>query len=306
VLQLMPLFIEFALLAATAYLYWLTRKLAAGSSSPLLTGQHTENQAETANVEQVQMMQDVTALLNEWQAAANATREEWLYQQTHLQTMLKQAETTIAELHLLIAQAEIPLKTTATMPQPQPVAPENCIPLSSSFPTLPVSSLAEAPMAFVNYLRQRDYNQRTIARVSSQVQNFVAWLEGKNSTQVLLHRITPIEIRNYGQYLTVQSTQPDYIERELTTIRMFANWVNDVCNCRHLQNAVELNHSASLSPSPVQPSLPSVKMPLSHGTDRYRNVFTLADQGLDPADITAQTGLEREAVRLLLSMGSPS
>jgi hypothetical protein len=39
------------------------------------------------------------------------------------------------------------------------------------------------------------------------------------------------------------------------------------------------------------------------GVDRYRTVFSLADQGIDQLTIAAKTGLEQEAVRMMLMMG---
>jgi hypothetical protein len=42
------------------------------------------------------------------------------------------------------------------------------------------------------------------------------------------------------------------------------------------------------------------------GGNRYQMVFTLADQGLDQSIIAARTGLEQEAIRMLLTFGGPS
>jgi hypothetical protein len=115
-----------------------------------------------------------------------------------------------------------------------------------------------------------------------------------------LRRINSDEVKNYSSYLTRQPVQTDFsIERELVAVKVFIAWINELCDCHQSPDGVELNHSVPVSPSPIQSAGSAV--PLVQGADRYRSVFTLADQGLDPATIT----LEREAVQLLLSMERP-
>ncbi|HRV93946.1 MAG TPA: hypothetical protein P5526_17440, partial [Anaerolineae bacterium] len=56
------------------------------------------------------------------------------------------------------------------------------------------------------------------------------------------------------------------------------------------------------SNSPDQQPVPQANA--LFGLNRYQAALTLAEQGLDRPAIAAQTGLEQEAIRLLLTMGS--
>jgi hypothetical protein len=297
----MPLLIEIGLLAATAYLYWLTRKLIKGSGSQFsiasLAANREEPGDETINMSQIEMMQDIAALLNEWETTASAVREDWLRQQTRLQTTLSQAENTIVELRLLINQTE----TQKDLPSVSQRQAQKRLSNQDILSTISLpSTMAESILAFSHYLRQNNYSQITVIRTTNRAQHFITWLGEQILAQVPLRQVNSNEIENYNSYLIAQPVQVDFsIERELTAIKVFADWINNLCDCHQLPQAVELNHSLSSI------TLPG-KMSLAQGADRYRNVFTLADQGLDSATITAQTGLEREAVRLMLSMRSSS
>lgn len=283
-LTFMPLFIEIVLLAVTAYFCWLTRQMI------------TRHRAESKSAGQIEMMQDVAALLGEWQSAAGAAREESLRQQAGLQESLRQAEKTIAELRFLVAHSE----TSKVVAQKQ--AGHN-LSAEDDLKWLP-ATMAEAIVNFSNHLRKSNYSQVTIIRTASRAQHFVNWLERWASAQVPVRRIDSGEIETYRRDLTDQPDQADLsIEREITAIKIFAAWINDLCDCHPSPDRVELNGSVPALPLPPQPPISTRQAPSPHGADRYRSVFYLADQGLDPASITAQTGLEREAVRLLLSIG---
>lgn len=290
-LTFMPLLIEIALLAATAYLYWLTRQL---------LGRH---RAENGGEDQVDMMQNVAALLDEWQTAASAARDESLRQQTHLQETSRQAERTISELRFLVAQAQTPQEPAATVQAKKGSHHDDLDSFSASLP----ATLAQAILDFSKHLRGSDYSPAAVIRAASRSQHFVAWLEAQNSVQVPLRPIRAGEIENYRRSLMLQPVRVDLdIEREMATIKDFAYWVNDLCDFRRPPDVVELNRSVPVPPAAPRTSGLAGKMPLIEGADRYRNVFVLANQGLDLAGITAQTGLEREAVHLLLSVGPAS
>ncbi|MCL4294700.1 MAG: hypothetical protein KJ077_03190 [Anaerolineae bacterium] len=310
-LPYLPLLIEIALLAATAYLYWLTRQL--------LTRYQADSESEIANQNQVEKMQGVAALLNEWQAAASAAHEEFHRQQVSLQATRQQTEKTIAELRGLIAQSETSKESLArqemsssvryganlSMESDHALPPAVCPSEEREIlPSLP-AAMAEAVLAFSDHLRENNYSQVTIIRTASRAQHFVAWLEERGSARVPLRPINSDEIKDYGSYITVQPDQAGFnLERELVAIKIFAAWINELCDCQQPPDGVELNRSVPVLPSPTQSTGSAV--PLAQGADRYRSVFILADQGVDSAAITAQTGLEREAVRLLLSMGPSS
>lgn len=314
-LQSILLPIEFILLVAVAYMYWRTRQLAAEvrvQISSASTVKESEEHADTTlQAWQVEVIHEVANLLTEWQSAANTAREDDLRQQTELQFTLKQAETAIAELRALLAQGEEPSSLDAKSPRSIAKSATNSSssppaasvePQAGITPWLNSETWTEAIEAFGEQLQIGGYSQSTISRTVGHVRQFATWLSGPLYAQLPVRRLELLELASYRCYLETQLNQPHLIERELIAIKTFANWVNPVLG-KNLQTVTSGATTQNLTLADT--SLKSTKVSPAQTTDRYQTAFSLADQGFDPATITAETGLEREAIRLLLTMGPP-
>ncbi|NJN92594.1 MAG: hypothetical protein HC875_00200 [Anaerolineales bacterium] len=312
-LQSILLPIEFILLAAVAYMYWQTRQLSAEvriRNSSASVAKESEGHADTTlQAWQVEVIHEVANLLTEWQAAANTAREDGLRQQTELQLILKQAETTIAELRTLLAQGMGPSSLDAKLPEctVKSATSSSCLqPAASEEPQAGVTSRlnsdtwTEAIESFGEQLQVGGYSQSTISRTLGHIRQFAAWLSGPLYAQLPVRRLELLELASYRCYLETQLTQPHLIERELIAIKTFANWVNPVLG-KNLQTLISSGGIQNSGLADTSPKSNHVSQ--AQAVDRYQTVFSLADQGFDPAAITAETGLEREAIRLLLTMG---
>lgn len=315
-LQSILLPIEFILFAVVAYMYWRTRQLAAEVRVQISSISNVKESEEHTNTTlqawQVEVIHEVANLLTEWQAAANTAREDGFRQQTELQLTLQQAETTVAELRALLAQGmgpssldvklpECTVKSTASSPCLQPPASEE--PQFETTSRLNTDTWTEAIEVFSEQLQTGGYSQSTISRTLGHIRQFAAWLSGPLYAQLPVRRLELLELASYRCYLETQLTQPHLIERELIAIKTFANWLNPVLG-KNLRTVIGGTNVQNASLTDALPK--SIKVSQAQTVDRYQAVVSLAEQGFEPAAITAETGLEREAIRLLLTMRSPS
>lgn len=316
------LFLEIVLFVAIGYIYWQTRILAGNLPSlaphlPDSTGQ-TQSQAE--------MMRDVATLITEWESVTSAVRADLSNEQTRVEETVAQAEVAIAKLQGLIVGADLasahvgdPLRSPlrpvlssseveASKVNPVEQQPTNHITISRLDASLshaadtPPTTLTEAIRAFSDYLRANHYGQSTITRTAKHVQKFAAWLSGQSEIELPLRPIVLAEIELYRRRLEAQQTPLDTIEREVAALKMFANWINTLDK----KISPEVSYPASISSFEPRSTELLAGASSVRSFERYQTVFTLAQQGATPATITAQTGLEREAVRLLLTIGPPS
>lgn len=325
-LQYTLLFFEIVLLAAIGYIYWRTRMIATNlqalSSQASFAGDQVENQTE--------LMHNMATLITEWEGVADAVRADLNYQQARMGETLEQAEVATTKLQELVRQAET-LKGKSSEQQP---AIQVMIPGPDPSVSHPVDStpttLIEAIKFFSDYLRANHYGQSTITQTINYIQKFAAWLGGQAQVELPLRPIVLAEIELYRRRLEAQHTPTAMVEREVAALKMFANWVNTLDGkiCPEIRYPVlppqpqqllagesqDLDHESAevfLQPTPAicqKPETDSLltALPSLQSLERYHTVFALAQQGVAPATITAQTGLEREAVRLLLMMGPPS
>lgn len=296
-LQYILPFLEIVLFLAIGYIYWRTRIVVANlhipSSDTLSTAEQVENQAE--------MMREVATLIAEWEAVTSAVRADLSYQQATVEETLQQAEATTTKLQELMVQAEMmSIKQLEQQPVNYSLTPGPDPSRNHAAVTTP-KTLAEAIKVFSEYLRVNHYGQSTITRTVNYVQKFAAWLDGQAEIDLPVRPIILAEIELYRRRLEAQQTPNDAVEREVAALKMFANWVNSLDG----KTTAEVS-STPTPPVPAQPTPLLTGKSVTQSFDRYHTVFALAQQGVAPATITAQTGLEREAIRLLLTMGPPS
>lgn len=297
-LQYILLFFEIVLLAAIGYIYWRTRMLATHLHTlvppALSTAEHTESQTE--------MMREVATLITEWEGVTDAVRADLSYQQVKVGETLEQAETTIVKLQELVARADtLTIQQTELQSAHHAIMPNPDSSKNHSDNTTP-TTLVEAIKIFSEYLRANHYGQSSVTRTVNYVQKFAAWLGGQAEVELPLRPVVLAEIELYRRRLEAQQTPADAVEREVAALKMFANWINTLVDKTYPEASCP-TVLPSVQPEPKQ--LLAAKLS-DQSFARYHTAFALARQGTAPAIITAQTGLEREAVRLLLTMGRPS
>lgn len=297
-LQYILLFLEIVLLAAIGYIYWRTRVVVASLSILPLQTPATAEPLQN----QVEMMREAATLMTEWDTITSTIRADLDSQQAELKETLKQAEATTTKLQELVLQAEtLKVKQVAHQPVHHSLVPNLDGLRCHSEGTIP-ATLKEAIKAFGEYLRANHYGESTITRTVNHLQKFAAWLGGQAEVEPSLRPIVLAEIELYRRRLEAQQTPTDMVEREVAALKMFANWINTVSNNINAAEPYRTPNPAT-SPQPGQLLAPTAFV---QSFERYHAVFALAQQGVAPAIITAQTGLEREAVHLLLTMGPPS
>jgi len=304
--QYMLLLLEAALLIATAYIFWQTRRTAAeiaDNPPPPVKGRNsTEQQAQAAR-----MMHEVTTLVTELQSLADATYQDFMHQKEELDQVISQANTSIAELRNLVAQADtIPAKYAPFPVDPPDSTPRPVAITSSSSPSAANTiTWGQTITEFNTYLADNDRTDNTIARANTHIRQFLNWRNGKHFEDIPLSQITPSELNDYADYLTEQSYQDSTVQRKMTALRIFIQWVETwpqnplPPRLKASPPKVGQDRPDSQPNSPVESAAP----PLS-ASNRFKTVFALAEQGLDQSDIAARTGLEQEAVRMLLLVRS--
>lgn len=295
--QLM-LLLEIVLLAATAYMYWTTRKLVTELQNNAPDPPQTRYGFEDA-VTAREMSQNVTALLAELESTASCAHNDLIRRNAQLQETLKEAEAVRSELHSLLDKSKSPFappenKKEVINTSKSSKSPEEA---SSSL------TLAEALINFGNYLQESDRSESTISRLTSDARGFITWLGGQRYENVPLDQIGATEIGSYLDYLRSQDYKPSTIKSKQSALRTFSDWVEiqlssnenfqeKATNSKNSDFYVNKRDSDS-SPVPSQTSWTNL--------DRYQAVFTLINQGVDQSVIAARTGLEQEAIRMLLA-----
>jgi len=274
--QPMLLVIEMILLAATAYIFWLTRKLLS----------EARNQPSLPAASNLEVAQDVAELLAELQAAANAARTDWARQNAMMQETVQRAERVSAELRSLLAQttraqADPPVEP-ARVPEPTPVQTE--------------MTLGQALIAFGEELRRRGQHQDTIDRWLSHLREFASWWGGRHWQSAQLGQLELNDVESYANYLKTKQYKPITLQRKQAALRSFMNWINAARQTRPEVASVPLAEGKGTA----------ANIQSRAQTDHYAAAFVLYNQGLDLETIAARTGLERDAVRMLLSMGPPA
>ena len=317
-LQYMLLFLEITLLVATVYIYWTTRRLVEEAEkntavSPPPEPGWVQNQATVT-----QMAQDVTTLMAELQTVAEAARDDVVQKTAHLQQLIGRADTAIAEIRELMAQLETkataPEKATAAASQPAAVAEDE--------PLVPIK-LVYSPSYFGEYLRLSGCGKEVVEVATTHAQEFIFWFTNQFENE-LPTRIENSHLEDYVRYMEAQRHDLDTIKRRYIALKAYMNWANNISQpdgsaAKPAPAApipspaeIEANHQASAilrsQKAPDKTALPAAApKPEPEETpsnlERYRTVFALAEQGLDQLAIAARTGLEQEAVRMLLVIG---
>lgn len=325
------LLLELVLLAATAYLFWQTRRIAVCRSAQTAAPQANP----LAEREAIELAQEMTDLLTELQAVAEVIRHEAQVRQNDLHQALDQAETAQAHLRTLVAQSDLvrahhPFGNGVTVLEP--AIPRgglllDKLPGASRDQVMdPPAPLAKQPSqnrrqtkfldaleAFSGQLTAAGQNDRTITRLMSHVREFAIWLGGPYYDELRLEQINAAKVATYLSELERQPSRPAALKRIRTSLEQFLEWLGQAEDARPMANT-----QPAESPSPVLaqprlagppvPKIPSQAAPMLAyqtealiGQSRYQAVLELAQQGLDRSDIAAQTGLAQEAIRMLLA-----
>jgi hypothetical protein len=295
-LQSTLLLLEIILLAATAYVYWMTRKLVTNSNDhPAPHHRHQETLEGQADM--AKMAQDVTNLMAELQSVASTARNDLIHQSTNLQDTLGRAEKTITELRTLLDQ----LETSAPVPEQNtggeytPPGPVKNGKMSLTW--------GEALGNFNEHLHTSDRSKNTVKRILSHVRGFVTWVGGQHYQQVPLSRVDAADVEAYLNHMRNQKYHPNTVKRKLAALRIFTDWANTRLNPESdisINPPPNSNHPSSIKESGFTERDP---LPSQGDTNRYQAAFALAEQGLELPKIAARTGLEQETIRTLLTVG---
>lgn len=78
---------------------------------------------------------------------------------------------------------------------------------------------------FITYLEDTDKSPRTINGYNRDLQTFIAWYEGSTGQPPSAATVTPLDIREYRQYLSVtKRLKPASVNRKLSALRAYFNW----------------------------------------------------------------------------------
>lgn len=294
--QSMLLFLEVILLGATVYTYWATRKLVTTSlgSAFSLSNENTDRETK---IEITKMTRNLTELLAELQGATDTARQDLITQGDNLQHLLDQAEIAITNLRPLIDQAE-DLDRPAMVDQEAKTQRDTADKASSSIE--PALALAQALIIFKDNLSDYGYSQHTIPWVTAYTRQFLIWLHGDNWVELSLSQVDTVKINNYVNYLKDQNCPADVVERTKIALKSFMRWTDNWLKANHKITPQVKNDSSKPTVQPVSQANTLFRL------NRYQAALTLAEQGLDRPAIAAQTGLEQEAIRLLLTMEAPA
>lgn len=294
--QFMPLFLEIILLGATAYIYWATRRLIITSvpSSVAISNKITGRETE---IEITEMTRNLTGLLAELQVATDTAHQDLTAQKANLQQLLDQAEFAVAKLRPLLDQVEDISRPAVAGQEAKPQ--REIADKVSSIDEMSLT-LAQALVTFRDNLSSYGYSQHTIPWVTAYTRQFLVWSHGDNWVELPLNEIDTVKVNGYINYLKDQNCPADVIERTKIALKSFMRWTDNWLKANYKTESQLETSSSHLSYHPI------LQTNSSFGLNRYQAVLTLAEQGLDRPTIAAQTGLEQEAIKLLLTMGLPS
>jgi hypothetical protein len=331
-LQYTLLFLEVILLIATAYVYWTTRRLveesekSAAAVTPPPPG-WVQNQADVT-----QMAQDVTTLMADLQTVAESARDDVVQKTNHLQHLIDQAESAISELHDLIAKIESGAIVAATQEMQAAMVNEAALVAEEEdYEPLPSIELVYSPSYFGEYLRLSGCGKDVVDLATAHAQEFIFWFTSQFEDDQLPTRIENRHLEDYARHMEAQKHDLDTIKRRYIALKAYINWANNIsqsdepappkaapvqvmpkptppAEVEASQRASAMLRSQVTSPKNAAASKPASKTKTepeesTSNIDRYRAVFALAEQGLDQLAIAARTGLEQEAVRMLLVIG---
>lgn len=314
------LLLELILVAAAGYFFWSTRKLLA-EHSQRLTGMLQPDQMDA-----MEMARDVAELLTELQAMAGTVRSDLTMQTVNLQDTLSQAEVTITDLKRLLAKTEAEVEPTE---RPKPVhaplrsqienRPSSLAPARAEAKPVakkkavvdPVRSFGEAVAEYTQYLRRDNRSEATIARLEGHVRELLTWLAGQRYSEAPLSRIDTTEFEAYISYLESQNYRPATLKRKLAALRSFSSWVESALNGEATPKIASEESPAvnQTSSEPVESGSEAASVSQMNqlvGQSRYQAVLAMADEGVEQSTIAARTGLEQEAIRMMLKMAPAS
>jgi hypothetical protein len=300
-MQYTLLFLEVIILGVTIYFFWLTRQSAAAVNRQAQAGSHS-GKPDTAG-----MVRELTDLVSELQAAAYATQTDLARQKVEVQQVVNRAEIMVTELHSLLKQAEIvpPRFTPFTFgetAESDAGQPKRIIASAETAETL-----GQALLDFGGYLAQNGRSQSSASRTLGYVRHFLQWLNGQRYEDAPLSKIDPLEIEAYHNHLGGHNVSSQTVKRKITAIRQFTDWVT-----LERDDALPPDNAPAGRPKPpVHKIHGQLEQPVpsaggAGGANRYKTVYALAEQGLDHPAIAARTGLEQEAVRMLLLVRAQS
>lgn len=278
------LFVELIILGVVAYLFWLTRKAAADVEEQINKAL-AENAQKQSRGQNIAVAKDIAALLQELEAAANDMRAEWTRQSLLMQNSLKQSERAQSELNDLLAHYDAIQSVSQTDGE---ALPSNMDTDTSS--AILQETIVDAINNYTEYLaNQDDRSPATIARMGGHLKSFALWWGGQHYEKAQLRRISPAEVDEYYNYLNEHNLKKDTVRRKINTLKNFLDWI---------EPRIELlERKMKPAPPPASVSAQNTSSPL---VDRKKLVRALAAQGFDLSVIAAKTGMEREAVRMLL------
>ncbi len=317
-LQYSLLFLEIILLGAMAYLYVTTRKTVEESiQGNLATSAQSGKAPGAASV--TQMAQEVTHLMEELQTITSDTRADLLKQRDNLQELLGQTEAAATELRLLLNQVEQPepaAEPAKTSPAFRPWQPANMSaasaapqpdPEADSGPLVPLE-LIYSPSQFGEYLHISGCGPEVVSLATEHAQEFVIWFTNQFDDDEAPPRLIDRRyLEEYQQYMEGQRLGLDTIKRRLIALQAYINWANNISQLGDAPAAPQPEPDPETENKQLQavailrsPEPPPEKQPVQKETDRYHTVLALAEQGLDQLAIAARTGLEQEAVRMIM------
>jgi integrase/recombinase XerC len=77
---------------------------------------------------------------------------------------------------------------------------------------------------FLYYLKSTDKSTNTIRNYRCDLSNFAKWFYNTNNERLVLHKITPTDVRQYKQKLLDASYKPQTINRRLLSLKSFLEW----------------------------------------------------------------------------------
>lgn len=315
------LLLELILVAAAGYFFWSTRKLLA-QHSQRLTGMLQPDQMDA-----MEMARDVAELLTELQAMAGTVRSDLAMQTVNLQDTLGQAEVTITDLKRLLAKTEAEVEPTEP---PKPVHTPLRSQIENRPPSLAPAQAEAKPVAekkavttltrnfgqavaeYTQFLRRDNRSEATIARLEGHVRELLTWLAGQRYSEAPLSRIDATEFEAYISYLETQNYRPATLKRKLAALRSFSSWVESALNgeapppIATEESPAVINHTSPETVESDSEVASTSQMNQLVGQSRYQAVMAMADEGLEQSAIAARTGLEQEAIRMMLKMAPAS
>lgn len=324
-LPYLPLLLSLIVLGATAYLYVMTRKMIDDaperSESPLPPPAWVQDHASVTK-----MAQDVAELVTELQAVADVTRHGAHAQRDELQATLQQVETATTELRSLLARAEAFTTALPLAPETTPVSTLPSAPNPPAFQeeVLVPLELVYSPSNFGEYLRISGCGHDVVSVAIEHAQEFVIWYTNQFNDQTPPGPIEAQHLEDYLQNMESLGYDPDTIKRRFIALKAYISWVNNILEAEDAPAAQsQPQPRTAVSPAPpvddtdttlqaktmllgdtksAQPPAADIE-DANRPAEKFSRVFSLADEGLDQLAIAARTGLEQEAVRMLLAMG---